>query len=61
MVWMLDEHNAITRDRFIYVHGTRHEGKIGSLASQGCVRMRSVDVVELFALVDEGAQVIIEE
>ena len=61
MLWMLDEHDAITRDRFIYVHGTRHEDKIGIPDSHGCVRMRNTDVVELFALVDEGAQVIIEE
>ena len=61
MLWMLDEHDAITRDRFIYVHGTRHEDKIGIPDSHGCVRMRNTDVAELFALVDEGAQIIIEE
>jgi lipoprotein-anchoring transpeptidase ErfK/SrfK len=56
----LEEHNANTRDRFIYIHGTKHEDKIGTPASHGCVRMRNADVVELFDLVDEGAQVIIE-
>ena len=63
ILWLdgLDEHNANTRDRFIYIHGTRHEDKIGIPDSHGCVRMRNTDVVELFALVDEGAQVIIEE
>lgn len=63
ILWLdgLDEHNANTRDRFIYIHGTKHEDKIGIPASHGCVRMRNADVVELFDLVDEGAQVIIEE
>ena len=63
ILWLdgLDEHNANTRDRFIYIHGTKHEDKIGSPASHGCVRMRNSDVVELFELVDEGARVTIEE
>ena len=63
ILWLdgLDEHNANTRDRFIYIHGTKHEDKIGNPASHGCVRMRNEDVVELFDLVDEGAHVTIEE
>jgi lipoprotein-anchoring transpeptidase ErfK/SrfK len=63
ILWLdgLDEHNANTRDRFIYIHGTKHEDKIGIPASHGCVRMRNADVLELFDLVDAGAQVIIEE
>ena len=63
ILWLdgLDEHNANTRDRFIYIHGTKHEDKIGSPASHGCVRMRNADVIELFALVDQGAPVVIEE
>ena len=63
ILWLggLDEHNTNTRDRFIYIHGTKHEDKIGNPASHGCVRMRNADVIELFDLVDEGAPVIIEE
>ena len=56
-----DEHNANTRDRYIYIHGTRHEDKIGTPASCGCVRMRNADVIELFELVAEGTPVVIEE
>lgn len=31
ILWLdgLEEHNANTRDRFIYIHGTRHEDEIG--------------------------------
>ena len=63
ILWLdgLDEHNANTRDRFIYIHGTKHEGEIGSPASCGCIRMRNADVVELFDLVDQDTPVIIEE
>ena len=63
ILWLdgLDEHNANTRDRFIYIHGTRHEDEIGTPASHGCIRMRNADVIELFTLVDETTQVVIRE
>jgi len=63
ILWLdgLDEWNANTRDRYIYIHGTKHEDKIGTPASCGCVRMRNADVIELFELVDEGAPVVIEQ
>ena len=63
ILWLdgLDEHNANTRERFIYIHGTKHEGEIGTPASCGCIRMRNADVVELFDLVDHDTPVIIEE
>jgi lipoprotein-anchoring transpeptidase ErfK/SrfK len=62
ILWLdgLDDHNANTRDRFIYIHGTKHEDKIGMAASHGCVRMRNADVIELFDLVDEGTPVVID-
>src|SRR5262252_2908513 len=63
ILWLdgLDEHNANTRERFIYIHGTKHEDKVGSPASCGCIRMRNADVVELFDLVDPDTPVTIEE
>jgi len=62
ILWLdgLDEHNANTRDRFIYIHGTKHEDKVGTPDSCGCVRMRNADVIELFDLVDEGTPVVIQ-
>jgi lipoprotein-anchoring transpeptidase ErfK/SrfK len=62
ILWLdgLDEQNANTRDRYIYIHGTKHEDKIGTPASCGCVRMRNADVIELFDLVDKGMPVVIE-
>jgi len=63
ILWLdgMDEHNANTRDRFIYIHGTKHEDKIGSPVSHGCIRMRNADVMELFDLVHEDTPVVIEE
>ncbi|WP_069471702.1 L,D-transpeptidase [Candidatus Marithrix sp. Canyon 246] len=40
--------------RYIYIHGTREENKIGQVASHGCIRMYNKDVIELFDRVDEG-------
>jgi len=62
ILWLdgLDEQNANTRDRFVYIHGTKHEHKIGAAASHGCVRMRNADVIELFEMVNEGTPVVIE-
>ena len=61
ILWLdgLEEHNANTRDRFIYIHGTKHENKIGEPDSHGCIRMRNDDVIELFDLVDKDTPVVI--
>jgi len=63
ILWLdgLDKENANTQDRFIYIHGTKHEHKIGTPASHGCVRMRNADMIDLFDLVDEDTPVVIEE
>ena len=63
ILWLegLDEDNANTRDRFIYIHGTKHEDEIGRPDSHGCIRMRNDDVIELFDLVDETTPVVIRE
>jgi L,D-transpeptidase YbiS len=60
ILWLdgIEPHNANTRDRFVYIHGTRHEDKIGRPDSHGCIRMRNADVIELFDLVEVGTLVI---
>jgi lipoprotein-anchoring transpeptidase ErfK/SrfK len=40
--------------RYIYIHGTIEENKIGQPASHGCVRMYNDDVIDLFDRVREG-------
>jgi lipoprotein-anchoring transpeptidase ErfK/SrfK len=45
--------------RYIYIHGTAEEYKIGEEASHGCVRMYNRDVIDLFDRVKEGTKVYI--
>ncbi|BAL25190.1 GNAT family N-acetyltransferase [Azoarcus sp. KH32C] len=47
--------------RYIYIHGTGDDQPMGVPLSHGCIRMRSRDVLELFALVPAGTRVDIEE
>jgi hypothetical protein len=46
-----------SRARYIYIHGTNEEHKLGKPASHGCIRMRNTDVVELFDRVEVGTEV----
>ena len=63
ILWLegAEPRNANTKDRYIYIHGTNGEEKIGQLASHGCIRLRNADVVELYDLVDVGTTVWIAE
>lgn len=45
--------------RYIYIHGTDEEGKLGAPASHGCIRMRNRDVIDLFDRVQENTLVLI--
>jgi lipoprotein-anchoring transpeptidase ErfK/SrfK len=47
------------RDTLYRIHGTNEPETIGHDASSGCIRMRNVDVIDLFARVPEGTQVIV--
>lgn len=49
--------NRNSYSRYIYIHGTAEESKIGTPASYGCIRMRSSDVVKLYNTVGVGAKV----
>ena len=40
--------------RFIYIHGTGDEARIGEPASHGCIRMRNDEIVELAECVQVG-------
>lgn len=48
-------------ERYIYIHGTPEEDKIGKPASHGCVRMKNEDIIELFDDVNEDCRVLIQE
>jgi lipoprotein-anchoring transpeptidase ErfK/SrfK len=45
--------------RFIYIHGTAEERRLGSPASYGCIRMGGRDVIDLYNRVGLGADVFV--
>ena len=49
-----------SHDRYIYIHGTNEEGRIGQPVSHGCIRMLNSDIISLFDSVSAGTPVIIE-
>ena len=59
ILWLdgLDAANANTRARYIYIHGTNAESRLGTPASFGCVRMGNDDIIDLYARVPVGAAV----
>jgi lipoprotein-anchoring transpeptidase ErfK/SrfK len=48
-----------TRSRYIYIHGTHEEERLGQPASHGCIRMANDDIMELFEHAREGERVYI--
>lgn len=50
-----------TFQRYIYIHGTNHEARIGSRQSHGCILMTNDDIIELYQRVPEGTLVLICE
>jgi len=50
-----------THARYIYIHGTNHEDRLGTPASSGCVQMRNTDIIELYDQVRAGDLVWIED
>lgn len=49
--------NVDSHARYIYLHGTNEEHRLGTPASHGCVRMANAAVAELFELVEVGDEV----
>jgi len=47
--------------RFIYIHGTNHEDKLGQQSSSGCIQLSNKCVVELASKVPSGTHVYIED
>ena len=41
-------------ERYVYIHGTNHEDRIGQPFSGGCIEMLNHEVLELFELVEPG-------
>ena len=45
--------------RYIYLHGTNHEDRLGEPVSHGCIRLGNADVVDVCDRVREGDPVVI--
>ena len=48
-------------DRYIYIHGTNHEDRLGQPSSSGCLQLSNTDVYDLHDSVEEGIHLWIEE
>lgn len=48
-----------TYTRYIYLHGTNHEERIGQPMSAGCIELRNLDIIELYEEVRAGDHVLI--
>ena len=61
ILWLegIDPENANTKSRYIYIHGTNWEQRIGTPASHGCIRMRNQDIIKLYDLVPIETLVVI--
>ncbi|MCK5812925.1 MAG: L,D-transpeptidase [Cocleimonas sp.] len=52
-------HKIDSHQRYIYIHGTDEEGRLGAPASHGCIRMRNHAVIHLYQQVPVGTLVMI--
>ncbi|TCV86703.1 L,D-transpeptidase [Sulfurirhabdus autotrophica] len=53
--------NVDTMRRYIYIHGSPDQAKIGAPGSHGCIRLQNEDMVDLFNRVEAGTPVEIVE
>ena len=67
IMWLSGEEYGINKgngidsyERYIYIHGTNEEGRIGTPSSHGCVRMKNKDVIDLYRKVEVGTLVLIK-
>ncbi|MCC6489017.1 MAG: L,D-transpeptidase [Candidatus Hydrogenedentes bacterium] len=68
LLWLTGEEPGVNQggnvdsyNRFIYIHGTNDEARIGTPSSHGCVRLKNDDVIKAFDLIPKGARVLISE
>jgi len=59
ILWLAgtESRNQNAYQRCIYIHGTAEESTVGQVASYGCIRMKSRDVIHLYRKVGTGTEV----
>jgi len=53
----LEGENHNTYQRYIYIHGTNDEEHVGELYSIGCIRMKNLEIINLYNQVPVGTVV----
>ena len=61
ILWLsgTESNNRNAFRRYIYIHGTPEERRLGTPASYGCIRMGTRDVVDLYDRIGTGAKVFV--
>ena len=66
ILWLSGLENGVNKGknidsfkRYIYIHGTSEEGRLGIPSSHGCIRMKNKDVIDLYMKVEVGTLVLI--
>jgi len=66
ILWLSGEEEGINKggnvdsyQRYIYIHGTSEEGRLGRPASHGCIRMKNTDILELYNKISVGTKALI--
>lgn len=49
-----------SKRRYIYIHGTNDEARLGTPASHGCIRLSNAAAIEVFDAVEVGVLVVID-
>ncbi|MFK7911249.1 MAG: L,D-transpeptidase family protein [Akkermansiaceae bacterium] len=59
IIWLhgKQRHNKNSFGRYIYIHGTPEESRIGHPASYGCIRMKSRHIIDLYRRLAVGSKV----
>lgn len=55
-LYLYDDHG---KDTLYRIHGTNEEEEIGRGVSSGCIRMRDIDVIDLYSRVHAGTKVVV--
>ena len=60
VMWLdgIDKENINTLGRYIFIHGTPYENRIGRPNSGGCINMKNDDIMELFDLIDKDTTIV---
>jgi hypothetical protein len=53
--------NVDSYERYIYIHGTNHEDRLGTPVTSGCVHMNNLELIALFDEIRTGDLVWIED